>query len=75
MNLQLKDESSASTDLYSLLRCEPNWFDSRVHDVAVQRLVELPNKRTSITMRMHPTVDLLQSTSVAIAQMVQLEQA
>ena len=48
MNLQLNDQSSASIDLYSLLRCEHSLFDSRLHEVAVQRLSEIQNARTSV---------------------------
>ena len=48
MNLQLNDQTSASTDLYSLLCCEHSLFNSRVHEVAVQRLSEIQNTRTSM---------------------------
>jgi hypothetical protein len=50
VNLQLNDRLSASMDLYSLLRCEHSLFDSRVHEVAVQRLGEIQNARSSMTV-------------------------
>jgi hypothetical protein len=50
VNLQLNDHLSASSDLYSLLRYEHSLFDSRIHEVAVQRLGEIHRGRTAVTI-------------------------
>jgi hypothetical protein len=55
-------------DLYSLLRCEHSLFDSRVHEVAVQRLGEIQNARTSMTVNW----DKLFETEVVVENEVSL---
>ena len=50
MSLQLNDQFSASSDLYLLLRCEHSLFDSRVHEIAVQRLSAIQQARTAATI-------------------------